>query len=128
MTALVPATSRILSVRVLVLSCIAVLWITASVDSLRAQGGLAAERMLARDIYAPSALQEDPDDVRALPMAGCIAYGGSGFSSGVLHMLAASPHAAYCLPLSDQYVMTSDTKELDHVLAGGMCLSTSTGP
>ena len=57
------------------------------------------------------------EDVRALPMAGCIAYAGSGFSSGVLHMLAASPHAAYCLPLNDQSAMTSDTKELDHVLA-----------
>ena len=38
------------------------------------------------------------DDLRALPMAGSIAYAGKGFSEGVLHMLRASPHAAYCLP------------------------------
>jgi hypothetical protein len=30
------------------------------------------------------------DDLRALPMAGCIAYAGKGFSDGVLHMLGAS--------------------------------------
>ena len=57
------------------------------------------------------------DDVRALPMAGCIAYAGQGFSAGVLHMLAASPHAARCLPLADQTDTTSDTRELDHLLA-----------
>jgi hypothetical protein len=57
------------------------------------------------------------DDLRALPMAGCIAYAGQGFSDGVLHMLAASPHAAYCLPLDGQTETTTDTKELDHVLA-----------
>lgn len=57
------------------------------------------------------------DDVRALPMPGCVAYAGNGFSSGVLHMLAASPHAAYCRPLNDQAVSTTDTKELDHLLA-----------
>ena len=38
------------------------------------------------------------DDLNALPMAGCIAYAGRGFSDGVLHMLEASPHAAYCMP------------------------------
>jgi hypothetical protein len=57
------------------------------------------------------------DDLRALPMAGCIAYAGQGFSAGVLHMLAASRLAAYCLPLDGQGDPTSDTKELDHVLA-----------
>ncbi len=57
------------------------------------------------------------DDLQALPMAGCIAYAGSGFSAGVLHMLAASPHAAFCLPLSGQVDSTSDTRELDHLLA-----------
>jgi PD-(D/E)XK nuclease superfamily protein len=39
------------------------------------------------------------DDLQALPMAGCIAYAGRGFSPGVQHMLEASPHAAYCLPV-----------------------------
>jgi hypothetical protein len=57
------------------------------------------------------------EDVRALPMAGCIVYAGQGFSAGVQHMLAASPHAAYCLPLPGQSDTTSDTRELDHMLA-----------
>ena len=57
------------------------------------------------------------DDVRALPMAGCVAYAGQGFSAGVQHMLAASPNAAYCLPLAGQAETTTDTRELDHLLA-----------
>jgi hypothetical protein len=57
------------------------------------------------------------DDLRALPMAGCIAYAGQGFSEGVLHMLAASPHAAYCLPAPGQSDTTPETRELDHLLA-----------
>jgi hypothetical protein len=57
------------------------------------------------------------DDLRALPMAGCIAYAGKGFSGGVLHMLAASRHAAYCLPANGQIETTAETKELDHLLA-----------
>jgi hypothetical protein len=57
------------------------------------------------------------DDLRALPMAGCIAYAGRGFSDGVLHMLGASPHAAYCLPAAEQTDTTPETKELDHLLA-----------
>lgn len=57
------------------------------------------------------------DDLRALPMAGCIAYAGQGFSQGVLHMLKASPQAAYCLPLAGQADSTSETKELDHLLS-----------
>lgn len=57
------------------------------------------------------------DDLVALPMAGCIAYAGKGFSEGVLHMLRASPHAAYCLPDPDQVGSTPDTHELDHLLS-----------
>ncbi len=57
------------------------------------------------------------DDLRALPMAGCIAYAGRGFSDGVLHMLGASPFAAYCLPIPEQLDTTADTRELDHLLA-----------
>jgi hypothetical protein len=57
------------------------------------------------------------DDLRALPMAGCIAYAGTGFSQGVRYMLDASPHAAYCLPTGDQADSTADTRELDHLLA-----------
>jgi hypothetical protein len=57
------------------------------------------------------------EDLRALPMAGCIAYAGQGFSAGVLHMLAASRDAAYCLPIEGQMDTTTDTRELDHMLA-----------
>lgn len=57
------------------------------------------------------------DDLRALPMAGCIAYAGRGFSEGVLHMLRASPHAAFCLPVAGQTDSSVDTRELDHLLA-----------
>ncbi len=57
------------------------------------------------------------DDLRALPMTGCIAYAGDGFSQGVLHMLRASEHAAYCLPTPDQTGSAAHTEELDHLLA-----------
>ena len=57
------------------------------------------------------------DDLDALPMAGCIAYAGRGFSDGVLHMLNASPRAAYCLPIEGQADSTTDTRELDHLIA-----------
>jgi hypothetical protein len=57
------------------------------------------------------------DDLEAMPMAGCIAYAGKGFSEGVLHMLRASTRAAYCFPAADQVNSTADTKELDHLLA-----------
>jgi hypothetical protein len=57
------------------------------------------------------------DDLQALPLRGCIAYAGRGFSRGVLHMLEASPHAAYCLPLAGQAETSADTWELDHLLA-----------
>ena len=57
------------------------------------------------------------DDLNALPMTGCIAYAGRGFSDGVLHMLEASPHAAYCLPAHGQAECTPETRELDHLLA-----------
>jgi hypothetical protein len=57
------------------------------------------------------------DDLLALPMAGCIAYAGQGFSDGVRHMLAASRHAAYCLPAEGQTDTSAETRELDHTLA-----------
>ena len=57
------------------------------------------------------------EDLKALPMAGCIAYAGQGFSAGVLHMLAASELAAYCLPSIGQMETTTETRELDHALA-----------
>jgi len=57
------------------------------------------------------------DDLQSLPMVGCIAYAGRGFSAGVQHMLEASPHAAYCMPLIDQSEATAETRELDHLMA-----------
>jgi hypothetical protein len=65
------------------------------------------------------------DDLRALRMPGVIAYGGGGFSEGVLHLLQSSEHAAYCLPGTELEPagrrtggsMDSGTWQLDHVLA-----------
>ena len=57
------------------------------------------------------------DDLKALSMAGCISYAGKGFSKGVLHMLEASPYAAYCLPVPNQGDASPETWELDHLLA-----------
>jgi hypothetical protein len=57
------------------------------------------------------------DDMRALPMAGCIAYAGTGFSEGVLHMLRGSAQAAFCLPADGQVEPSSATEELDHLIA-----------
>jgi hypothetical protein len=57
------------------------------------------------------------DDLTSLPMAGCIAYAGRGFSEGVLHMLRASRQAAYCLPMDGQVAASAETWELDHLLA-----------
>jgi hypothetical protein len=57
------------------------------------------------------------DDLAALPMAGCIAYAGKGFSQGVLHMLEGAPRAAYCLPAPGQADQSPQTWELDHLLA-----------
>lgn len=57
------------------------------------------------------------DDLDALPMAGCITYAGKGFSDGVLHMLNASPRAAFCFPFEGQTHSSTDTRELDHLIA-----------
>ena len=57
------------------------------------------------------------DDLEALPMAGCIAYAGNGFSEGVLHMLQAAPRAAFCLPDIEQSESSVGTRELDHLFA-----------
>ncbi|MBK8171718.1 MAG: hypothetical protein IPK60_15405 [Sandaracinaceae bacterium] len=56
------------------------------------------------------------DDLESLRMPACVTYAGQGFSSGILHMLAASPIAAYCLPAGD-LAPSNATRELDHVLA-----------
>lgn len=56
------------------------------------------------------------EDIQALRMGGCIAYAGEGWSPGVLHMLRASPFAAYCMP-GPTLAPSESTKELDHLLA-----------
>ena len=56
-------------------------------------------------------------DVQQLGMPALIAYAGTGFSDGILHMLAASPYAAHCLPDPDTLAPTDATRELDATLA-----------
>jgi hypothetical protein len=64
-------------------------------------------------------------DLAALRMPSALAYGGAGFSEGVLHLLQASELAAYCLPDETQRPLgrkmgesiDSGTWQLDHVLA-----------
>lgn len=47
----------------------------------------------------------------------CVAYAGDGFSAGILHILSASPIAAYCLPGEKSLTPTNETRELDTQLA-----------
>jgi hypothetical protein len=73
------------------------------------------------DEKIPYALQ----DLAALRMPGALAYGGNGFSEGVLHLLQSSELAAYCLPDDSLKPLgrkggesiDSGTWQLDHVLA-----------
>lgn len=55
-------------------------------------------------------------DLEVLPLAACVAYAGTGWSDGVLHMLRGSPMAAYCLPGSDLRP-GPETSDLDHIVA-----------
>ena len=65
------------------------------------------------DEKIPYALQ----DLAAMRVAGCLVYAGGGWSPGVLHTLAASPLAAYCLPDPVAGARGPETRELDHFLA-----------
>ena len=65
------------------------------------------------DEKIPYALQ----DLEALRVAGCLVYAGDGWSSGVLHTLAASRLAAYCLPDPILLARTDQTIQLDHTIA-----------
>lgn len=56
------------------------------------------------------------EDINKLPIDGCIAYAGEGFSTGVLHLLESYPFSAYCLPSVDKS-RSIKTRELDHLLA-----------
>lgn len=65
------------------------------------------------DEKIPYALQ----DLEALWIPGCLAYGGEGWSDGVLHTLRGSKRAVYCLPQAPYTERTDETRELDHVVA-----------
>jgi hypothetical protein len=65
------------------------------------------------DEKIPYALQ----DLEALWIPGCLVYAGPGWSKGVLHTLEGSRRAVHCLPERPDLARTSDTRELDHVLA-----------
>lgn len=56
-------------------------------------------------------------DLEALWIPGCLAYGGDGWSGGVLQTLRGSRRAAFCLPELPLLERTEATQELDHVIA-----------
>jgi hypothetical protein len=64
------------------------------------------------DEKIPYAIQ----DMQAMGVPVCLAYAGAGFSSGILHMLAACPIAAQCLP-GFALEPCRETRELDIALA-----------
>lgn len=64
------------------------------------------------DEKIPYAIQ----DMQAMGVPVCLAYAGGGFSAGILHMLAACPIAAQCLP-APSLAPTRETRELDIALA-----------
>ena len=70
------------------------------------------------DEKIPYALQ----DLASLRVPGCLCYAGDGWSTGVLHTLAASPLAAYCFPDAENPSRSEATIELDHVLAASFFL------
>jgi hypothetical protein len=64
------------------------------------------------DEKIPYAIQ----DMQAMGMSVCLAYAGSGFSDGILHMLAGCPIAASCMP-PESLESCRETRELDVALA-----------
>ena len=64
------------------------------------------------DEKIPYAIQ----DMQAMGVPVCLAYAGGGFSAGILHMLAACPIAAQCLP-SPSLEPSRETREVDIALA-----------
>lgn len=64
------------------------------------------------DEKIPYAIQ----DMEAMGMPVCLAYAGSGFSLGILHMLAGCPIAAQCLPPAT-LEPSKETRELDVAVA-----------
>lgn len=64
------------------------------------------------DEKIPYAIQ----DMQAMGLPVCLVYAGGGFSSGILHMLAACPIAAQCLPAAS-LEPSRETREVDIALA-----------
>lgn len=64
------------------------------------------------DEKIPYAIQ----DMQSMGVPVCLAYAGGGFSSGILHMLAACPIAAQCMP-SVSLEPSRETREMDIALA-----------
>ena len=56
-------------------------------------------------------------DMEHLEMPVCLVYAGKGWSGGILHMLRASPLAAYCEPDEETLAPSEQTRELDAALA-----------
>ncbi|QRN97264.1 hypothetical protein JRI60_51410 [Archangium violaceum] len=65
------------------------------------------------DEKIPFALQ----DLESMKIPVCVAYAGDGFSRGILHILSASPIAAWCLPGAKTLAPSPETRELDCILA-----------
>ena len=64
------------------------------------------------DEKIPYALQ----DIEAMWIPGCLAYGGAGWSKGVLHTLEGSRFAVLCEPERTS-MRTKRTLELDHIVS-----------
>lgn len=56
-------------------------------------------------------------DMEQLDMPVCLVYAGKGWSAGILHMMRASPLAAYCEPDEETLASSEQTRELDAALA-----------
>lgn len=57
-------------------------------------------------------------DVKAMRVDAAVVYGGSGWSSGIAHMLESSESACFAYAdTATDYRRTARTKELDHILA-----------
>jgi hypothetical protein len=57
------------------------------------------------------------EDLRSSGLPVCLAYAGTGFSPGILLMLAASPIAAQCMPVAPDLAPSNETRELDLAIA-----------
>jgi hypothetical protein len=56
-------------------------------------------------------------DIDAMWIPGVVVWDGEGFSDGVVQMLRGSKRAAWCRPDPNKLEPSSDTRELDHIIA-----------